>query len=422
MTILQIDTPRWALPLLQPARYKGAYGGRGGGKSEFFCELSIEDALRFPAEAGEGLKLVCIREIQKSLKFSAKSLMERKLVQLRLGEKDGFKVHKELIETPKDGVIIFQGMQDHTADSIKSLDSFHRSFCEESQSLSAFSLSLLRPTIRWEDKRLGMSSELWFAWNPRFETDAVDVFFREEKPPEGSIVVPVSYLDNPWFPDVLRDEMEYDRKRDADKFNHVWMGGYQKNSHARVFNNWVVEEFEAPDGAYFRFGADWGFSVDPSVLIRARIEGKKLYIDYEAYAVGCDIDFLPDLFDTVPDSRKWPIIADSARPETISYMQKNGFPRISYAIKGSKSIQEGIEFLKSYDIVIHPRCKRTIQEMTLFSYKVDDIGVVLPILEDKHNHVIDALRYACEGARKAAKPAPPTVKRAVYQGAGGWMG
>lgn len=122
--------------------------------------------------------------------------------------------------------------------------------------------------------------------------------------------------------------------------------------------------------------------------------------------VGCEIDQLPDLFDRVPDSRKWFITADSARPETISYMQKHGYPKINPAIKGSKSVEEGVEFLKSFDIVVHPRCIHTIQELTLYSYKVDPLtDKVLSVLEDKHNHVIDALRYACEGARRAAKSA-----------------
>ena len=149
--------------------------------------------------------------------------------------------------------------------------------------------------------------------------------------------------------------------------------------------------------------ADWGFSVDPSVLVRCRLDGRRLYIDYEAYMVGCEIDQLPDLFDRVPDSRRWFITADSARPETISYMQKHGYPKINAAIKGAKSLEEGIEFLKTFDIVVHPRCIHTIDELETYSYKTDSLtNEILPILEDKRNHVIDALRYACEGVRKAS--------------------
>lgn len=152
-------------------------------------------------------------------------------------------------------------------------------------------------------------------------------------------------------------------------------------------------------------GADWGFSVDPSCLIRGYTEGRTLFVDYEAWMIGCEIDQLPDLFDRVPESRKWFITADSARPETVSYMQRHGYPKINPAIKGPKSVEDGVEFLKSYDIVVHPRCQHVIDELSSYSYKIDpQTEQVLPILEDKKNHTIDALRYACEGLRRATKP------------------
>jgi phage terminase large subunit len=232
-------------------------------------------------------------------------------------------------------------------------------------------------------------------------------------------------MDNPWFPDVLKDEMEYDRKRDYDKYCHVWLGEYRKNSEARIFKNFIIEEFERPDGTIHRLGADWGFSVDPSTLIRCSLEGNRLYVDYEAYMIGCEIVNLPDLFDRVPESRKWFIRADSARPETIDYMRKHGYPKIQAAAKGVGSIVEGISFLQSFDIVVHPRCKHLIDELNSYSYKRDKLtDEILPIIEDKNNHVIDALRYACEGIRKAS-----TMKRKVdtthYRSASGlssWMG
>ena len=122
--------------------------------------------------------------------------------------------------------------------------------------------------------------------------------------------------------------------------------------------------------------------------------------------MGCDIDFTPDLFAEVPDSHKWPITADSSRPETIAYMKKHGYDKMTYSVKGKGSVEDGIEFLKSFDIVVHPRCQHTIDELLAYRWKVDPkTGEILPIPEDKNNHVIDALRYACEGARRA-KPAP----------------
>lgn len=407
--ILQIETPRAYLPLLEPSRYKGAHGGRGSAKSHFFASMAIERCII------EKTDIVCIREVQKSLAQSVKRLLEAKIEALGVGHM--FDILQTEIRGKNGSLIIFQGMQNHTADSIKSLEGYDIAWVEEAQSLSQRSLDLLRPTIRKE------GSEIWFSWNPEKETDPVDAFLRTDNPPPDSVVIEVNYFDNPWFPDVLKAEMEYDKGRDPEKYSHVWLGKYKKISEALVFRNWKVDEFESPDDAIYRQGADWGFSIDPSVLVRARIEGKKLYIDWEAYGVGVDIDFLPDLFLRIPDAEKWPITADSARPETISYMQKHGFPKIHPAVKGPKSLEEGIEFLKSFDIVVHPRCKHTIDELSQYSYKIDPLtGEVMPLLEDKHNHVIDALRYACESARRVSKPVDrPRVERKVYR-SGGWMG
>lgn len=389
MTTLTIQTPAWAEPLLEPARYKGIFGGRGSGKSHERAEALVE---RFIMD--QSTRAVCIREIQKTLNQSVKRLIEIKIEEL--GASDYFEVQESVIKAKNgDGQIIFQGMQNHTADSIKSLEGYDIAWVEEAQSLSQRSLDLLRPTIRKPD------SEIWFTWNPNESTDPVDALLRCDNPPPSAIIVEVNYMDNPWFPEVLKQEMEYDRERDRDKYEHVWLGAYLKNSEARVFKNWRMEEFEAPKNAFFRFGADWGFANDPTTLLRAHIDGRNLYVEYEAYMVGCEIVNTPELFLTVPESEKWPINSDSSRPETISHMRKNGFPKIMAAVKGKDSVHEGIEFLKNYDIIVHPRCKHLIDELMHYNYKTDPLtGKILPILEDKNNHMIDALRYACEAVRR----------------------
>ena len=387
MSVLQIQTPAKFEPLLAPARYKGAHGGRGSGKSHFFAELLVERCILEP-----GTRAACVREVQKSLKNSVKLLVEDKI--RTLGVQASFEILDAEIRTPGGGVIIFQGMQNHTADSIKSLEGFDVAWVEEAQSLSQRSLDLLRPTIRKS------GSELWFSWNPNKPTDPVDVLLRGETPPADSIVIEANWSDNPWLPAELKADLEDDRRRDPDKFLHVWEGHYALNSEARVFRNWKVEPFEAPANAVHRFGADWGFAVDPTVLVRCHIEGRKLYVDAEAWEVGCEIDKTPALFDRIPGSRKWHIRADSARPETVSYMRRQGF-RITEAIKGQGSVEDGVEFLRSFDIIVHPRCKKVAEELTLYAYKVDEhTGEILPVLEDKNNHTIDALRYALEELRR----------------------
>jgi phage terminase large subunit len=385
MSTLQLETPEVFVPLLQPSRYKGAYGGRGSGKSHIFAELLIERCLMRRTRA------VCVREVQRSLDQSVKKLLETKIEQMGVGHK--FRVTHTHIVAPDDGLIMFNGMQNHTAETIKSLEGCDVAWVEEAQSLSDNSLTLLRPTIRNED------SELWFSWNPRHATDPVDKLLRGKDKPPGAIVVQANYKDNPWFPEVLRQEMEWDRARDIEKYTHVWLGGYERNSEARVFKNFRIEEFDTPDGVTLYYGGDWGFSVDPAVLVRLWIDApkKRLYIDHEAYKIGCEIDNLPALFATVPQSTMWPIKADSSRPDTISYMRRHGYPRIGPAKKGPNSLKEGVIFLQGYDIIIHPRCVHTADEFTSYSYVVDKLtGIVTPVLEDKKNHVIDSVRYAVE--------------------------
>lgn len=411
MSELVIETPRVFLPLLEPARYKGAHGGRGSGKSHFFAELMIE------RQIAEQIDAVCIRENQKSLDQSVKKLLELKIEKMNAGAY--FDVQDKRILGKSGGRIIFQGMQNHTAESIKSLEGYDVAWVEEAQTMSQKSLDMLRPTIRKP------GSELWFSWNPGAETDPVDVLLRGENPPPGAVVVEANFAENPWFCETtLVAEMEYDRARDPEKYAHVWLGEYQRNSESRVFRNWRIEDFDAPDGVTFRLGADWGFSIDPSVLVRCFIEGRKLYVDYEAYMVGCEIVNLPALFMSVPESEKWPMVADSARPETISHMRQNGFPKILAAVKGARSLEEGVEWLKSFDIVVHPRCRHLVDELTLYSYKTDPMtGQVLPVLQDKNNHVIDALRYACEGVRRAQKQVVVTrTVRPQIARPHGWMG
>lgn len=220
MSVLTIETPKVFAPLLQPARYKGAYGGRGSAKSHFFAGLLIEDCLAEPGISGEGMRAVCIREVQKDLAQSSKLLIESKLSALGLGEKDGFKVFRDVIECPKDGMMIFKGMQEYTADSVKSLEGFKRAWWEEAQTADARSIALLRPTIRSD------GSELWFSWNPRRKIDPVDVMLRGVELPTGATVVRANWRDNPWFPSVLEQERQDCLRATPEQYDHIWEGGY----------------------------------------------------------------------------------------------------------------------------------------------------------------------------------------------------
>lgn len=221
MSILQIPTARVFVPLLTPARDKVAHGGRGSGKSHFFAGLAVEDAIAEPGEnGGEGLRMVCIREIQKDLAQSAKLLIEGKLSAHGLGEADGFKVFEDCIQTPGDGLVIFKGMNNYTADSIKSLEGFKRAWWEEAHTATQKSINLLRPTMR------APGSQLWWSYNPSQETDPVDIMFRGVERPSDAIVVQANWRDNPWFTTELERERQDCLRMMPDQYAHIWEGDY----------------------------------------------------------------------------------------------------------------------------------------------------------------------------------------------------
>jgi phage terminase large subunit len=179
-----------------------------------------------------GTRTVCIREVQQSLKESAKLLIEDKIQALHVGRY--FEVQERRILSHGKGLIIFEGMKDHTAESIKSLEGFDRCWAEEAQTLSERSLALLRPTIRRE------KSELWFSWNPRKKSDAIDKFLREGKP-EDAILVESNYRNNPWFPEVLEGERLRDLRIYPERYDHIWEGGYAKAFEGAYFAKGLVE-------------------------------------------------------------------------------------------------------------------------------------------------------------------------------------
>lgn len=249
-----MDTAAVYEPLLAPSRYKGAWGGRGSGKSHFFAEKLIEDCLAEPGESGEGMRSVCIREMQKDLAQSSKLLIETKLMRLGIGEAHGFKVFRDVIQTPRDGLMIFKGMNDYTSESVKSLEGFKRAWWEEAQTATANSLNLLRPTIR------SAGSELWFSWNARRKTDPVDVMMRGAEKPTGAVVVRANWRDNPWFTAELEQERQDCLRMQPEQYDHIWEGGYVSLIDGAYFARHLIA---AKDEGRIGF-----FPADPLMTIR----------------------------------------------------------------------------------------------------------------------------------------------------------
>ncbi len=286
MTI-KVSVPRKLKPLLYPRRYKGAYGGRGGAKSHFFAEQVV-----LKAYMGR-TRIVCIREVQNSIKDSVRQLIIDKIE--KFGLTPWFNVLESEIQAPNGSVIIFKGMQSYNASNIKSLEGYDIAWVEEAQTLSQHSLDLLRPTIRKD------GSELWFSWNPRFKTDPVDQFFRKNPPPDA-VSVMINWSDNPWFPEVLRREMEHDFSVDEDKAEHIWNGAYGASQGA-ILAKWVAraeregrihnEVFFDKDGHGIEVSADLGFRDTAGFWYWQRTLGGFRVLMYEG-ASGLDAeDWIP---------------------------------------------------------------------------------------------------------------------------------
>ena len=390
MPLLQVNLEfpeKVASVLREPARYRVLRGGRGGGKSVSFAkDLIIKSAFK-------KLRILCTREMQNSIRDSVHRLLIDQINELELDRY--FTVTADMITSKAGSEIIFRGLR-HNISEIKSMEGIDICWCEEAEKISENSWEILIPTIRKE------GSEIWVSFNPEDEHSATYKRFVKNPPPD-CVMAEINYFDNPWFPEVLRKEMEYDKRVDFEKYNHIWLGKTKTYANALIFKGkFRMEEFETPIGVQFYFGADWGYANDPTVLNRMFIKDRKLFIDYEAYGVGVEIEEIPVLFDSVPLSRKWKIISDSARPETISYMFRHGF-RIVGAEKGAGSVEDGIQFLRSFEeIILHSRCPRSFNDYNNYKWKTDKItGEILPIPVDSSNHATDATRYALEDYIKA---------------------
>ena len=329
------------------------------------------------------ITVLCTREFQNSIKDSVHRLLSNQIELLGLG--GFFEIMKTEIKGRNGSQFLFAGLANNTVDGIKSFEGVDYCWVEEAQTVSERSWSILIPTIRNDN------SEIWLTFNPDSADDPTYKRFILETPPDTT-VARINFCDNPWFPEVLRKEKDYLFSIDPEAAAHIWLGECRKVSNAQVLRGrYSVEPFEPRmdlwDGPYQ--GADWGFANDPTVLVRCWVFERTLYIEKEVYEIGVDIDMIPALFDQVPEVRKFMIRADSARPETVSYMQRSGF-RIQSVNKWSGSVDDGVEHLRSYErVVIHPDCKHALEEARLYSFKVDRLsGDVLPQVMDRHNHCL----------------------------------
>lgn len=405
MTTLQVEFAPKIIPILAPPlgeyRYRVFRGGRGSGKSFQVARMAAI------LGAVESITILCAREFQNSIKRSFHAELKNAI---RSNEwlSSQYDVGIDYLRHKTNGTeFVFTGLRNNI-DSVKSLAQIDLCIVEEAETVPHASWVDLLPTIRTP------KSEIWVIYNPKRRDSWVAQTFDSDELPPRTIIGELNHSDNPWFPTVLDEQRLSDRERlDPALYRHIWEGEYYEKSDAQVFSGrYRIAEFEPNekwDGPYF--GLDFGFSQDETAAVKAWIHADKLYIEHELYEKRLELDDTAKaLTEALPGVEKHAIRADNARPESISYLKRNGIPRIEACQKGKGSVEDGVEFIKSFaEVIIHPRCENTANEFMLYSYKIDrHSGDILPVIVDANNHAIDALRYALE----------PIMKKSSYSWSG----
>lgn len=409
MTIANIKLPKKLIPLFskEGLRYRCAYGGRGGGKTFSFALMLAIRGFIF-AESGRGGTLLCGREYMNSLEDSSMEEVKSAIRSLPWLN-DYYEIGEKYIRT-KNRLIdfTFAGLR-YNLDSIKSKAKILIAWIDEAETVSDIAWKKLLPTVR-ED-----GSEIWATWNRETKGSATDTRFIATDLGNHGMVVEINYYDNPWFSSALEIERQRDEKNlSHEEYAWIWEGAYRETSDAQIFKNkYRVADFEIDEsfGSPLH-GLDFGFANDPTAAVRFYIKKNRLYISHEAGKVGLELDDTASYISKrIPEIEKYVIRADNARPESISYLKKHGLPRIIACKKGKGSVEDGIDYIKSFDeVIIHSRCKEVISEFKKYSYKVDKrTEDILPVPMDAYNHYIDALRYGLEPLMKGRRSMPKVM-------------
>jgi len=412
--VVRSEVPKAFEPLLAPARYKGAFGGRGAAKSHFFAERLLLRCLAKPTRA------VCIREVQDSIRDSIRQLLVDKTQSLGIGY--GFDILDSEIRGHNGSLVIFKGMQSYNAETIKSLEAYDVALVEEAQTLSAKSLGLLRPTIRKE------GSELWFPWNPRNRTDPVDMFFRKTPHPDA-VSVKVNWRDNPWFPEVLHKDMLHDLEADPEEAEHVWEGGYAA-SHGAIIARLVNAaerqgrinddvEFD-PEGPPIELSSDIGFYDTASWWFWQRRPGGFALLDYDEDS-GLDASEWITRLQERLTQRQWPLgkvwLPHDAKVKTFQsrhssvsqFLGAFGSQRVDLVpvtakrdrINAARTVIKTCEFHKT-------RCEKGLDGLLAWEFVFNEDTQTFS-KEPAHtwaSHPSDGYSYGCQVMQDFQAPAP----------------
>ena len=407
--------------LFEPCRYKVAYGGRGSGKSWSFARALLVMA------ASKPLRILCTREVQKSIKDSVHKLLSDQIQSMQLGA--FFEVLETEIRGKNGSEFLFAGLANHTVESIKSYEGVDIVWVEEAQRVSKRSWTILIPTIRKD------ASEIWVSFNPELDTDETYQRFVID-PPTGAKVVKVNWDDNPWFPAVLEAERLECRQRSPKDYRNIWEGECKDVADGAIYADEVEAAKEGgritrvPYDPMLPVHTAWDLGVLDATAVwfwQQTLGGEIRLIDYFE-ASGQPISAYVGML-----SARGYVYGSHYAPHDIQVRELGtGKSRLEVAlglglrfeVTPNIGVEDGISAVQ----MLFPRlwfdekkCADGLRAVKNYrrdySAKLDEFRAV-PV-HDWASHGADALRYLAVNVREITAKRKP---RRSHVGAGGWMG
>ena len=394
----KLEIPAKLERIFQPYRYKVLWGGRGGGKSHTVAKVLLTLATQKP------LRILCAREIQKSMRDSVHRLLKDQVVYL--GLESFYTVLDNEIRGRNGSLFVFSGLQSHTVDSIKSFEGVDIVWVEEAHGVSKKSWDILIPTIRKQ------GSEIWMTLNPDMDTDETYVRFIAT-PSDDTLVICINHYDNPWFPEVLElERQKEERTRSREDYEHIWEGNPRTVADGAIYQHEMIALYadkratlvpydpELPVHTVWDLGWNDAMSIGlvqrgvHDVRIIDYIEDSHRTLDWyitelEKRPYRWGTDFLPH------DGRTRNFQTGKSTEEML-----RSLGRREVVVQAATSVEEGIKAAR----MLFPKCffdkDKTIRLLECLKRYRRDVnsktGAAMKPLHDEFSHGADMFRYLAQ--------------------------
>lgn len=377
-------------------REAAVYGGRYSLKSHTVARVLLIRARMQKTRIG------CFREYQNSIAESSHQLLADLIEKYNLKE---FKVtDNSIVNTLKGSDFIFKGLH-HNEQSVKSIEGIDVAWVEEAQTISNRSIEVLTPTIRKP------GSQIIWTYNRLEEEDPVHKRLVIEGRP-NTLIINANYdvaLKYGWMPDEIKLEMEDDKERRPNLYKHKWLGE-PNTQEGKIYQDWNFIDEIPHEAKLVRYGLDFGYSIDPTVIVAIYYYNGGYIVDEVTYQKGLSNRTIADIF---INREKSLVIADSAEPKSIDEIYNYGI-NIQGVKKGADSVRNGIQYVQEQKISLTNRSVKTKTAYLNYKWARDKEDKVLNVPDDtvhEWSNPMDAIRYGFESLRPKKEHKRVTPKK-----------